>query len=176
MTDDRDGATRIDYPKHWALVGTGVAIVAVAVMTYLSLTATEDFAMHFWGFAAVTVGGSSLLFLVPTLFTHHELDDKVLRLHVGLLADTSVPLASIRSARAEHVVRGALSVGIGVRFHPKTKTLYVTPSFKNTVELRLNEEVLLGTVVKHPTARLVVSVRDRDAFLERLSARAQLEG
>jgi hypothetical protein len=176
MTQQDDGAIPIGYPKHLAAVGTGVTLVAITAMAYLSLSATEDFAVHFWGLAALLVGASTLLFLVPILLTHHELTDDALRLRVGLLLSTSVPLASIGSAQAERVVRGALNVGIGVRFHPKTKTLYVTPSFRDTVDIRLREETLLGSFVKHPTIRVVVSVSDRDAFLEQLSKRAQLEG
>lgn len=169
-------AVRIDYPKRWFAIGTAIDVAAVAVMAYLAYVSIEEFSRMFWTACAVLVGVPVLLILVPPMFTCHHLGEKGLRLRMGLLMNTTVPYRWIRSVTDSNVNYGPLAVGIGVRYAPKKKLVFVTSTFGGLVSVRLQGPQALGGALRPMVDQVVMSVEDPEGFVALVRDRAGLEG
>jgi len=166
---------RIDYPKHWFVVGLAVYVPVVAVLGFLAYSTVETFWRGFWIASCAAIGSLFFLFLVPPLFTAHLAGDKGLRLRMGVLVNAVVPYAWIQDVREAHVSRGGMSVGIGVKYAGRMGTLFVTSSFKDLVALRLDGDRRIGGSWRPPVSQIVLSVSDRDAFMRLVRERAFAE-
>jgi len=166
---------RIDYPKHWFVIGLTGYVPVVGVLAFLAYGTVETFWRGFWVASCAAIGILFFLFLVPPLFTAHLAGDKGLRLRMGLLLNTVVPYAWIQDVRETHVSRGGISVGIGVKYAGRMGTLFVTSSFSDLVALRLNGDHRLGGNLRPPVSQVVLSVSDKDAFMRLVRERAVLE-
>ncbi len=164
--------TRIDYPKHWFLLGTAVWASAAALLGYLAWTSVEGSVMIFWllmaAFEGVVLG---YLFVVP-LFTHHMLGAKGLRLRMGLLVNETIPYDWIREVRETSITWGGVRVGVGVRYSPIMKILFVTSAFQSLVAIKLDSEHKLGRPFKRPVQEIVLSVHSASVFMDQLRDRA----
>jgi hypothetical protein len=166
----------VQYPKHWFLTGTMVCVPATVVIIYLAATAKEDFAMAVWGIVGALFGAWTFLFIVPPLFTHYLAGEKGLRIRMGLLINTTIPYTWIREVKETAVKRGALTVGIGVRYSPIMETAFVISSFGSLVTLKLEEPFEVGGILKHRVSTIVLSVRDKPSFMAMIRQRAALPG
>jgi hypothetical protein len=167
--------TRIDYPKHWFLLGTAVFASATAVLLYLAWTSIEDVVMIFWvlvaAFEGILLG---YLFVVP-LFTHHMLGAKGLKLRMGLLVNETIPYEWIREVRETSITWGGVRVGVGVRYSPIMRILFVTSSFQSLVAIKLDKERRLGSPFKRPVQEIVLSVHSASVFMDQLRERADAQ-
>jgi hypothetical protein len=93
---------------------------------------------------------------------------------MGWLINTTIPYAWITNVKETSVHRGALSVGIGVRYFPISKALFVTSSFTNLVVLRLDGEHAIGRIRKRRVEEIVLSVSYIPAMMETVKERANL--
>ncbi len=168
-------AARIDYPKHWFVIGTGLYVVLTAVLVYLGHSSKEDFGRTVWFTLAGLEGVLLFLFLVPSLITHHLAGEKALRLKMGVLLNATVPYIWIKDVKEASIHRGGIRVGIGVRYSPIPKILFVTSSFGNLVRLKLDKEHLMGRLLKRPVEEIVVNVVNANAFIDEMRKKAGLE-
>jgi len=175
MTSRVAAPVRIDYPKHWFVLGLTVYVPVVAVLAFLSYTTVETFWRGFWIVSCAAIGVLFFVFLVPPLFTSHLAGDKGLRLRMGLLVNTVVPYAWVRDVREAHVSRGGMSVGIGVKYAGRMGTLFVTSSFRDLVALRLDGNRRVGGSWRPPVSQIVLSVSDRDEFMRLVRERSPAE-
>ena len=157
---------RIDYPKRWFLLMAVVLEGLVTWLFYVMVSSPEGVWRTMWLLIAPTVGVLVFVFLVPPLFTHHLAGDKSLRLKMGLLLDSTVPYSWIQSVTDTSVSRGGLRVGIGVRYFPITRILFVTSSFSNLAKITFREEHIMGRVLKRPVSEIVLSVSYMPALTE----------
>ena len=171
MTPAKIEPLRIDYPKRWFLLMAIVMEGIVAWLLYSMIGAPEGLWRTFWMIFAPVVGVLAFLFLVPPLFTHHLAGDKSLRLRMGLLLDSTVPYAWIKDVKETSVSRGGLFVGIGVRYFPITKVLFVTSSFTNLAKVTFKEEHVMGRLLKRPVSEIVLSVSYLPALMEPIRVR-----
>lgn len=169
-------AVRIDYPKRWFAIGTVLDVAAVAAMAYMAYGSIEDFARMFWAACAVLVGVPVLLILVPPMFTCHHLGEKGLRLRMGLLMNTTIPYRYISSVTDSDVRYGPLAVGLGVRYVPKKKLVFVTSAFGDFVSVRFHGPQQLGGALRPMVDQVVMSVEDPEGFVALVRDRAGLEG
>jgi hypothetical protein len=56
------------------------------------------------------------------------------------------------------MTRGGLKIGIGVRYLPITRHLFVTSGFGNLVSLKLEEAVPIGKLRKRMVEEIIVNV------------------
>lgn len=172
MSPTKLEATRVDYPKQWFVLGTIAYAFATVAIVYLGLTAKEDFGRAFWfGFAAIE-GVLLFLFLVPSLLTSHLAGEKALRLRMGVLLDATVPYGWIKGVRETSIPRGGLRVGIGVRYSPIPKMLFVTSSFGGLVVLELDGEHVMGRLLKRPVETIIMNVTNSPGFISSVRERA----
>jgi hypothetical protein len=172
MTPAKNEPLRIDYPKRWFLLMAVVIEVIVAWLLYTMIGSPEGLWRTFWLILAPVVGVLAFLFLVPPLFTHHLAGEKSIRLKMGLLLDSTVPYAWIKDVKETSVSRGGLFIGIGVRYFPITKVLFVTSSFTNLAKVTLKEEHVMGRLLKRPVSEIVLSVNYMPALIEPIRIRA----
>ncbi len=166
MTVAKNEPVRIDYPKRWFLI---MAVVIEAVVIWLFIGAMgfpSGTWKTLWLIVTPTIGVLAFLFLVPPLFTHHLAGEKGLRLKMGLLLDATVPYAWIKDIRETSVSRGSIRVGIGVRYFPITKVLFVTSSFGNLAKITLDGERTMGRVLRRPVNEIVLNVTYMTGLLE----------
>jgi len=165
---------RLDYPKHWFLVGAMLWAAATSIFIYLSLTSVEPFSRAFWAaVAAVEAPVVFVMFVLP-VFTSHAAGAKGLRLRMGVLLREDVPYEWIRSVDETSIRWGGVRVGVGVRYAAITQALFVTSSFRNLIEIELDGEHRLGGLLKRPVRRIVMSVRSAERAAELLRERAEL--
>jgi hypothetical protein len=166
----------IRYPKHWFAV---LALAFESVLMYLLATALVDpdtILREFWLVFCPIVAGLLFLFLVPPTMTNHLAGEKALRLRMGLLINQSIPYEWISEVRETSVSRGGLRVGIGVRYFPISRLLFVTSGFTSVVLLKLDGEHQLAGLMKRRVEEIVISVSDLPRFMEILRTRIEAPG
>lgn len=163
---------KIDYPKQWFLLGTIVWGPLTAMLFYLSWQSVEDFASLFWILAGVFEGVLLFFLIVQPLFTNHIAGAKALKLRMGFLIQEDIPYDWIKEVRQTSIHRGAFRVGIGVRYAPIMKTLFVTSSFQDLVAIKLDSEHRLGKILRKPVVEIVLSVTSSTMFIETIRQRA----
>jgi hypothetical protein len=168
-------AVRIDYPKHWFVMGTLGWAVATFVIFYLAETSKEDVVRDIWLIAGSAEGVLLGLFFIPPLFTHHLAGEKSLRLKMGLLIDVTVPYSWMKQVRETSVRWGGVRVGIGVRYSSITRMLFVTTEFDDLVSIRLDGPHPMGRLLKRQVEELVLSVSFRPKLVDLVKARARLD-
>jgi hypothetical protein len=166
---------RIDYPKHWFVMGTMGWAVATFVLFYLAETSKEDIVRAIWFVAGSAEGVLLGLFFVPPLFTHHLAGEKALRLKMGLLIDATIPYSWMKHVKETSVRWGGVRVGIGVRYSPITRMLFVTTEFDDLVSIRLDSPHRMGRLLKRQVEELVLSVSLRSKLVELVKMRARLD-
>ncbi len=166
---------RIDYQKHWFVILALVLEMIVAWVFYAAYSSPESTFRTAWLVLAPVIGTLLFLFLVPPMFTHHLAGEKGLRLRMGLLINATIPYSNIKSAKETSVHKGGLRVGIGVRYFPITKALFVTSAFTNLVKLELDGQPRVGRLLKRPVEDLVLSVSYVPGFLDVIAERAGME-
>jgi hypothetical protein len=165
---------RIDYPKRWFVI---LILVFEAVVVWLFYTTYSNAVgawRTLWMIVSPTVGIAFLLFLLPPVFTYHLAGEKGIRIRMGWLINTTIPYGWITDLKETSVRRGALSVGVGVRYFPISKALFVTSSFADLVILRLDGEHVIGRIRKHRVEEIVLSVSHIPAMMETVKERMNL--
>ncbi|OGS52036.1 MAG: hypothetical protein A3K75_05115 [Euryarchaeota archaeon RBG_13_61_15] len=165
---------RIDYPKHWFVLGTVVLSAVIAFGAYSAYCAIEDFTRYFWAGACVLTGLMLSLFFVPPLFTHHLAGEKGLKVHMGLLINETVPYAWISDIKDTYVKRGGMTVGVGVRYFGIMRTVFVTSSFRDLVTIKFGSAHVLGKLLKKDVEQIVLSVKDKGTLTRMLRERTGL--
>ena len=115
------------------------------------------------------------LFFIPPLFTHHLAGEKSLRLKMGLLIDATVPYSWMKQVKDTSVRWGGVRVGIGVRYSPITRMLFVTTEFDDLVSIRLDGPHTMGRLLKRQVEELVLSVSLRSKLVDLVRVRARLD-
>ncbi len=154
-------SVRIDYPKHWFVIGTILWAVGTSLLLYLGVTAKELATRSFWLGAGIAVGVLVFLFFVPPLFTHHEAGKKALRIKMGVLIDAAIPYTWIREVKETSITWGGVRVGIGVRYNGVSRMLFVTTEFSDLLVLKLDGPHQMGRVLKRQVEQIVVSTSFR---------------
>ncbi len=175
MTAKKVPPTRIDYPKHWFLLGTLVWCVGTTILAYLAWASVEESFRLFWIGATAFEGVLLAYLFVLPLFTHHMAGAKGLRLRMGILVNETIPYEWVCEVRGTAVRWGGVRVGIGVRYSPIMKVLFVTSSFRGLVSVRLDKEHRLGYPLKRPVGEIVLSVSSASAFIDLMRQRSGLE-
>jgi hypothetical protein len=163
---------RIAYPKHWFLIGTLIYVVVTVLLFYLASSSVGDFSRSFWLVAGVIEGVLAFLFLVPPIFTNHVAGAKALRLRMGLLISEDIPYEWVREVKQLSIPWGGVRVGIGVRYSPIPKILFVTSSFSGLVRLELDSEHPMGRLWKRPVSEVVLSVSYIPGMMDVMRERA----
>ena len=174
MTAAKRKVVEFSYPKYWFVI---IALVFEAIATYLFVFALLDpdtVLRWVWLMIAPAIGLLAFLFFVPPLFTRHLAGDRALRINMGLLIDTTIPYAVIAEVKDTTVHRGGVRVGVGVRYFPISKSMFVTSSFSDLVMLKFHDEMLMGRFVKKPVEELVLSVNNKSLFMETVKVKAGL--
>ncbi len=171
----KNEVVRIDYPKHWFVMGTVMWALITFVLFYLAWGTKEEFVRWIWNIAGGLVGVLLGLFFVPPLFTHNYAGEKSLRIRMGLLLDTTIPYSWVKRVRETSVRWGGVRVGIGVRYSPTTKTLFATTEFADLVALKLDKPHTMGRILKRQVEEIVLSAANRMALIELVTSRAGLE-
>ena len=161
--------TKIAYPKHWFVL---VAVVFESILTYLFLAALLDpnsILREFWLAFCPAAGIVVFVLEVPPILTRHSLTSRGFRLRMGLLVNEEIPFEAIGEVKETSITRGGLRIGIGVKYMPVTKQLFVTSGFDNLMSVRLEHPVPMGKLRKHRVEEIILNVsfpRGLLAFLE----------
>ena len=158
MRAEKREAIRIDYPKHWFLMGAAMWAVATSLLFYFAETAPTDATRNLWLVIAAVEGVLRFLFFVPPLFTYHLAGEKSLRIKMGLLIDATLPYSWVKEVKQTSVNWGGVRVGIGVRYNSVSKTLWATTEFSNLVSLRLDGTHRFGRLMRSHPEQIVLSV------------------
>ena len=173
MTPAKIEPVRIDYPKRWFLL-MAVVIEAILAWLFFGMWVSPDGVWRTsWLIASPVLGALAFVFLVPPLFTHHLAGQHGLRLKMGLLLDATLPYSCITDVRETSVSRGSVRVGIGVRYFPITKVLFVTSSFSNLAKITLDGEHIIGRLLRRPVSEIVLSVSYMPSLTETLRGKIQ---
>lgn len=175
MNAKKTPAVRIDYPKHWFMLGTLVWVLGTAILTFLAYDSVEDSTRLFWIVATVFEAAIMFYLFVLPLFTHHYAGAKGLKLRMGALINETIPYDWIREVRETSVHWGGIRVGIGVRYASLMKALFVTSSFRTLVAIRLDKEHKLGWPIKRPVKEIVLSVKSESSFIDLVRQRTGME-
>ncbi|MBE0517658.1 MAG: hypothetical protein IH630_00325 [Thermoplasmata archaeon] len=165
-------ANKLPYPKTWFVISTIVIAIIVSAMIYLAFDSLETFARYFWIAVAVLVGVPLFLLNIPPIFTDHYQGEKGLRLRMGLLMNSTVPYEWIIGVTDASVKFGSVRIGIGVKYVPKLKTVFVTSSFNDLVTLHLDGPRNLGGIMRPDVEKITLSVKDKEHFVSSVKARA----
>lgn len=174
MTAAKRRVIEFPYPRYWFAI---VALLFFSLSAYLFFFALLDpdaVLRWVWLVLAPALGAYALLFYIPPLFTKHLAGERALRVKMGLLIDAMIPYAVIREVKDTQVHRGGVRVGIGARYFPISRTMFVTSSFSDLVVLRFHDEMLMGRFFKRPVEELVLSVTNRSLFIETVKVKAGL--
>jgi hypothetical protein len=171
MTAKKVQPTRIDYPKHWFMVGTLMWAAATAALVYLAWSSISEVIQAIWIIIGLVEGFLLGYLLVLPLFTHHMLGVKGLKLRMGLSIDETIPYEWIKEVRETSITWGAIRVGIGVRYAPIMKVMFLTSSFQSLVKLKLDKEHRIGSPFKRPVEEIVLSVFSATVFMDQLRER-----
>lgn len=167
--------TRMDYPKHWFLMGSITWAIATFALFYLAASSKEPVIADLWLVVGFAEGILLFLFFVPPLFTYHIAGEKSIRLRMGLLIDATIPYSWIREVKEVSVTWGGVRVGIGVRYAFITRTLYVTTEFDDLVSLRLDGPHAIGRLLRHQVEQIVLSSSFKSRLTEHLMRKAMLD-
>ncbi len=173
MTAKKVQPTRIDYPKQWFMLGTFVWAVATVLLAYLAWSSISDAIRTLWIIIGLAEGILLGYLLVLPLFTHHMLGVKGLKLRMGLSINETIPYEWIREVRDASITWGAVRVGVGVRYSPIMKVMFVTSSFQSLVRLKLDREHRIGSPFKRPVEEIVLSVYSATQFMDQLKERTR---
>ncbi len=165
-------ANKLPYPKTWFVISTIVIAIIVSAMIYLAFDSLETFTRYFWIAVAVLVGVPLFLLNIPPIFTDHYQGEKGLRLRMGLLMNSTVPYEWIIGVTDASVKFGSVRIGIGVKYVPKLKTVFVTSSFNDLVTLHLDGPRNLGGIMRPDVEKITLSVKDKEHFVSSVKARA----
>jgi|GEM_PF-1311582 len=176
MTPAKNEPVRIDYQKRWFAAMVLALEGIVAWLVYGMTGSPEGPWRTLWLIIAPVVGVLGFLLLAPPLFTHHLAGEKGLHLKMGLLLDSTVPYSWIRDVKETSIRRGGVRIGIGVRYFPITKTLFVTSSFSNLAKITLNGEYRMGRIFKRPVHEIIVSVNYMPALVGAVTSRVAPQG
>ena len=158
----------IGYARRWFAVTCAICAAAIVVALFLAIDSLEDFTTGFWLAVAASVAVFLILFPLPCMFTHHTAGERFLRLRMGLLMKVDIPYLAIREVSRTRVYRGFLSVGLGVRFKPKTGVVHVVSSFDKVISLKMKSELKLRAW-RPPIHEMVLSVDDVDTAIDFIS-------
>ena len=175
MQAEKLETVRIGYARRWFVIASTVCIVAIAVALYLAIQSLEDFTTAFWLIVAASITVLLILFPLPCVFTHHLAGERFLRLRMGLIMKVDIPYLAIREVSREDVVRGFLSIGLGVRFKERAGAVYVVSSFDKIIALRLKKELKLRAW-RPAVHEIVISVEDDEQAIDVLSRRIASAG
>jgi len=168
-------AVRIDYPKHWYVVGTFVWALGTALLAYLAYDSVEDSMKLFWVAATLFEGVVMFYLFVLPVFTYHVAGAKGLKLRMGVLIRETIPYEWIKEVSETSVHWGGFRVGVGVRYSPIPKVLFVTSSFSTLVLIRLDKEHRIGGLIKHPVKEIVLSVKSARSLMDVVMQRTGME-
>jgi len=112
---------------------------------------------------------------VPPIFTYHIAGAKGLRLRMGLLINETIPYDWIKEVKETSVHWGGVRVGVGVKYAPIMKALFVTSSFRTLVLIRLDQEHRFGMPIKRPVTEIILSVNSASSFIDTIMQRAGME-
>ena len=168
-------AIRIDYPKHWFVFGTIVWALGTALLLFLTYDSVEESTRLFWAATTVLEGLVMFYLFVLPLFTHHIAGTKGLKLRMGVLINATIPYDWIKEVKETSVHWGGVRVGIGVRYAPIMKALFVTSSFRTLVLIRLDQEHRFGMPIKRPVTEIILSVNSASSFIDTIMQRAGME-
>lgn len=168
-------AIRIDYPKHWFAFGTLVWAIGFVLLGFLAYDSVEDSIRLFWIVATVFEASVMFYMFVLPVFTYHSAGAKGLRLRMGMLIRDTVQYDWIKEVRETSIHWGGVRVGVGVRYAPIMKTMFVTSSFKTLVLIRLDKEHRIGGLIKRPVKEIVLSVNAASSFIELIKQRTGME-
>lgn len=174
MTAAKKRVVEFGYPRFWFVV---LAVVFESLSAYLFLFALLDpdaVLREVWLALGPAIGVAAFLFLVPPLFSKHLAGERALRLKMGLLIDATIPYAVIKEVRDTNVHRGGIRVGVGVRYFPISRAMFVTSSFSDLVMIRFHDEMLIGRLTKKPVEELVLSVNNKSLFIETVKIKSGL--
>jgi hypothetical protein len=163
--------TRINYPKHWFMFGTFVWAVATVILVYLAWSSISEVIRAIWIIIGFVEGFLLGYLLVLPLFTHHMLGAKGLKLRMGLSINETIPYEWIKEVRETSITWGSIRVGIGVRYAPIMKVMFVTSSFQSLVKLKLDKEHRIGSPFKRPVEEIVLNVYSATVFMDQLKGR-----
>lgn len=162
---------KVTYPKMWFIVGTVVSLVLTVLFFYFAWETLEDSTRMFWSLCGIVMSAVALLFFLPPTLTTHFMGERALRVRMGLLVNETIPYEWIREVRQTSVHWGAVRVGVGVRYSPIPKVLFVTSGFVNLVSLSLEEDHRMGRLLKRPVSEVVLSLENSTAFIDALNSR-----
>ncbi|OGS56655.1 MAG: hypothetical protein A3K60_01455 [Euryarchaeota archaeon RBG_19FT_COMBO_56_21] len=160
--------TRMAYPKHWFVL---VTVVLESILTYLFLAALLDpnsILREFWLAICPLIGAVIFMLEVPPIFTAHSLTSTGLRLRMGLLVNEEIPFDAIREVKETSTARGGLRIGIGVKYIPTTRQLFVTSAFSNLISVQLENAVSIGRLRRHRVEEVIINVNFPRGFLDSL--------
>ena len=166
MTAKKFEPTRIDYPRHWFLLGTFIWAIMTVSIIYLAWVSVADAVRAFWIIIGLVEGVLLAYLLVFPLLTHHMLGVKGLRLRMGLSINEVIPYEWIKEVTEKSISWGAVRVGIGVRYSAIMKVMFVTSSFQSLVSLKLDGEHRIGWPVRRPVEEIVLSVYSASHFID----------
>jgi len=168
-------AVRIDYPKHWFTLGTMIWVLGTILLAYLAYDSVEESIRLFWFIATVFEAVVMFYMFVLPMFTYHSAGAKGLRLRMGLLIRDTIPYDWIKEVRETSIHWGGVRVGIGVRYAPIMKTMFVTSSFTTLVSIKLDGDHRLGGLIKRPVKEVVLSVKSATSFIDLMMQRTGME-
>jgi hypothetical protein len=172
MARTKGEPTKIEYPKHWFVI-LAILLWLVDLLAFCSAYVAEESDWRTsWLIITPLVAALIFLFFVPPMFTHHLVGDRGLLIRMGLLINLTVPYEWIVEVKETYVHRGGLRIGVGVRYFPISKALFVTSSFSTLVKIRLDGEHAIGGVRKKRVEEIVLSVKSVNLFLDALTERA----
>lgn len=174
MTAAKRKVLEFAYPRHWFVTVTVIFESLAAYLFLFALLDPDAILRGVWLVLGPAIGIFSFLFFVPPLFTKHLAGERALRIKMGLLIDTTIPYAVVKEVKDTTVHRGGVRVGVGVRYFPISKTMFVTSSFSDLVMLRFHDEMLMGRFVRKPVEELVLSVNNKSLFIETIKVKAGL--
>lgn len=166
----------IRYPKHWFAI---LAIAFESVLMYLLASALIDpntIFREFWLGCCPIAAALMFLFLVPPLLTDHLAGEKALRLRMGLLINQSIPYDWMKEVKETSIHHGGVRVGIGVRYFPISRLLFVTSGFTSVAQINLDGEHEIGGLWRKDVETLVISVSDLPRFKEIVRSRMHAHG
>jgi len=175
MNAKKAPTVRIDYPKHWFAIGTLIWILGTTLLIFLAYDSVEESLRAFWLVAAAFEGIVMFYLFVLPLFTYHIAGVKGLRIRMGLLIRETIPYEWISEVKEASIHWGGVRVGVGVRYAPIMKALFVTSSFRTLVTVKLDEDHRLGGLWKRPVREIVLSVNSASSFIDVIMKRTGME-
>lgn len=174
MTAARKSVKEFRYPIVWFAI-LAFTFEALGIYVFAAALIDPDAVLRgAWLVVGPLIMALATFFFLPPIFTKHLAGERVIRIHMGLLIDATIPYAVIKEVRDTSIHRGGVRVGVGVRYFPITKAMFVTSSFSDLVRLKFHDEMLIGRFSKKPVEELILSVSNKSQFMETVKVRAGL--